>query len=94
MLLNSNFGCYTPHEFHSNNDIIQCLSCDKAFSALHCNIRSLPANHDNFLHLLSELSYKFPLTGLSETKISIIIDEELISNINIPGMQVRCCLLH
>ena len=31
----------TAHEFHSNNDIIQCLSHDKAFSALHCNIRSL-----------------------------------------------------
>ena len=83
MPLNSNFGYYTAHEFHSNNDIIQCLSHDKAFSALHCNIRSLAANHDNFLHLISELIYKFPLIGLSETKISI--DKELIPNINIPG---------
>ena len=49
---------------------------------MHCNIRSLAANHDNFLHLISELSYKFPLIGLSETKISI--DKELIPNINIP----------
>lgn len=53
------------------------------FSALHCNVRSLAANHDNFLPLISELSYKFPLIGLSETKIQI--DQELISNINIPG---------
>ena len=83
MPLNSNFGYYTAHEFHSNNDIIQCLSHDKAFSALHCNIRSLAANHDNFLHLISELSHKFPLIGLSETKISI--DKEPIPNINIPG---------
>ena len=60
----SNFGYYTTHEFHSNNDIIQCLSYDKAFSALHCNIRSLAANNDNFLHLISELSYKFSLIGL------------------------------
>ena len=79
----SNFGYYTTHEIHSNNDIIQCLSYDKALSALHCNIRSLAANHDNFLHLISELSYKFSLIGLSETKLSI--DIELISNIDIPG---------
>ena len=36
-----------------------------------------------YRHLISELSYKFPLIGLSETKISI--DKELIPNINIPG---------
>ena len=37
-----------------------------------------------FYILISELlSYKFPLTGLSETKISV--DKEFISNINIPG---------
>ena len=83
MPLNSNFGYYTTHEFHSNNDIIQCLFHDKAFLALHCNIRSLPANHDNFLHLISELRYKFPLIGLSETKISVY--KELMSNINISG---------
>ena len=41
-----------------------------AFSAMHCNIRSLSANHDNLIHMLSELDHSFPLIGLSETKNS------------------------
>ena len=48
----TNFGYYTPHDFHSSNDIIECLSNDKAFSALHCNIRSLSANLDNLIHIV------------------------------------------
>ena len=81
MPLDNNFGYYTTHEFHSNKDITECLSHDKAFSALHCNIRSLPANHGNFLNI-SELNYKFPLIGLSETKMSH--DKEPLLNLNIP----------
>ena len=60
MPLDNNFGYYTTHEFHSSKDIIECLSHDKAFSALHCNIRSLSSRHDNFLNMISELNYKFP----------------------------------
>ena len=48
----TNFGYYTPHDFHSSNNIIECLSNHKAFSAMHCNIRSLSANHDNLIHML------------------------------------------
>lgn len=48
----TNFGYYTPHDFHSSNNIIECLSNHKAFSAIHCNIRSLSANHDNLIHML------------------------------------------
>ena len=55
----------------------------KAFSALHCNIRSLAANQDSLLNMISELNYKFSLIGLSETKISH--DKEPILNLNIPG---------
>ena len=66
----TNFGYYTPHDFHSSNNITEYLSTHMAFSAMHCNIRSLSANHDNLIHMLSELNHSFPLTGLSETKIS------------------------
>ena len=47
----TNFGYYTPHD-HSSNNIIERLSNHKAFSAMHCNIRSLSANHDNLIHML------------------------------------------
>ena len=79
----TNFGYYTPHDFHSSNDIIECLSNDKAFSALHCNIRSLSANLDNLIHMLSELNHSFPLIGLSETKISY--DKDLHVNVDLTG---------
>ena len=79
----TNFGYYTPHDFHSSNDFIECLSNDKAFPALHCNIRRLSANLDNLLYMLSELNHSFPLTRLSETKISH--DKDLHVNVNLTG---------
>lgn len=79
----TNFGYYTPHDFHSSNDIIECLSNDKALSALQCNIRSLSANLDNLLHMLSELDHSFPLIGLSETKVSH--HKDLHVNANLTG---------
>ena len=78
-----NFGYYTTHEFHSNSDIIECSSNSHGFSALHCNIRSLAANYDSFVHMLSELHFSFPLIGLSETKF--VKDKENLSNVNIAG---------
>ena len=34
----TNFGYYTPHDFHSSNNITECLSNHMTFSAMHCNI--------------------------------------------------------
>ena len=55
------------------------------FSALHCNIRSLSANSDNLLNMISELYYSFSLIGLIETKLKV--DQPHISNIDILGYQ-------
>ena len=55
----------------------------KAFTALHCNIRSLSANHDNLYHLLQELDCQFSLIGLSETKFKKGKDN--FSNFNFDG---------
>ena len=46
----TNFGYYSIHEFHSSKDIRSTIS-DKAFSALHFDIRSLAANFDDFFQM-------------------------------------------
>ena len=48
------------------------------FATLHCNIRSLNSNFDNFVQMLSELSCNFSVIGLSETRISV--NQENLSN--------------
>lgn len=78
----TNFGYYSIHEFHSNEDIQSTIS-DKAFSALHFNIRSLAANFDYFFQMLSDMNYSFSVIGLSETKIKVGMDSYL--NTNLPG---------
>ena len=78
-----NFNYYSTHNFHSDNDILECLTNSQPFSALHFNIRSLAANHDQFTNMLAELYFPFPLIGLSETKI--IANQPPISNTEIPG---------
>ena len=78
----TNFGYYPIHEFHSNEDIQSPIS-DKAFSALHFNIRSLAANFDYFFQMLSDMNYSFSVIGLSETKIKVGMDSYL--NTNLPG---------
>ena len=83
MPTDQNFGYYTIHDFHSNSDIVECSTNHKAFSALHCNIRSLSANFDNFNHMLSELNYSFSLIGLTETKLRVNI--EMLINAKMPG---------
>ena len=83
MPTDNNFNYYSSHEFHSNKNIIECLSNSKAFSALHCNIRSLSANYDCFLQMLLELGFPFPLIGLSETKFTK--DKNILQNVNITG---------
>ena len=64
-----NFNYYTPTIFNNDNDIIECSNGKNSFSALNCNIRSLSANYDNLVNLLSELLFPFSLIGLTETKI-------------------------
>ena len=71
MPLDENFDYYSITDCNSDNDIIECSSNAKSFSALNCNIRSLAANNDNFLHMLSELNFSFSLIGLSETKLKV-----------------------
>lgn len=78
----TNFGYYSIHEFYSNGDIRSTIS-DKAFSALHFNIRSLAANFDDFFQMLSDLNYSFSVIGLSETKIKVGMDSYF--NTNLPG---------
>ena len=53
MPTDQNFNYYGVHDFHSSHDIIECSSEEKSFSALHCNIRSLSRNQDNFSHMLA-----------------------------------------
>ena len=78
----SNFNYFTTHDFHVNKDISDCLS-NNAFSFLNCNIRSIQANIDNLINMLSELYFPLSVVGLTETKLKI--DQEEILNINIPG---------
>ena len=77
-----NFNYYSPHDFHSNHDIIECSFNPQSFSARNCNIRSLAANYDNLLQMLSELDFLF-LIGLSKTKLKV--DKDYVANVNIYG---------
>ena len=61
---NTNFRYLTTHDFHSDYEICECLKGRDCFAALHCNIRSLQANMDNFYNMLSQLSYPFSVIGL------------------------------
>ena len=83
MSVDQNFSYYSIENFKSNYDINECSSNKTSFSALNCNIRSLPANYDNFMHMLSELNFPFSLLGFSETKFKV--DQERLVNVNIPG---------
>ena len=83
MPFDQNFNYYTTHDFHFNYDINDFLSHSKSFAALNCNIRSLQGNHDNLVHMLSELQFPFSVIGLSEIKF--IFDKDIITNVNIPG---------
>ena len=46
---------------------------------MNCNIRSLQANYDSLVTMLSELYYPFSLIGLTETKIKEVTKEILLS---------------
>ena len=78
----NNFDYYTIDDFNNSDTIKDSLS-RKAFTALHCNIRSLSANYDNLHHLLEETNCSFSLIGLSETKF--VKNKENFVNVNIMG---------
>ena len=78
-----NFNYYTSETFNNDNDIIECLMAKNSFSALNCNIRSLSANNDNLVNLLSELAFAFSLIGLTETKIKL--NQDPIVNTKLSG---------
>ena len=76
------FKYYSVNEF--NNQVSSSLeSLDHTFSLFHCNIRSLSANFDNLITLLSEVKISFNIIGISETKI--IADKDPVLNIQIPN---------
>ena len=60
----TSFDYFTPHDFHSSEEILSCIS-ENSFSALHFNIRSLAANFTSFCQLLDSLDHSFPIIGLS-----------------------------
>ena len=83
MPADQNFNYYTINEFNTSNIISECSSNSKQLAALNCNIRSLAANYDNLLHLLSTLNFSFPIIGLTETKFKL--DRDQIINTEIPA---------
>ena len=64
-----NFKYYTTDEFRNDDIIKNCISVNH-LSFLHNNIRSLNANFDNFVQMLSELSCSFSVIGLTETRLN------------------------
>jgi len=76
----TNSDYFTTHDFHSNQDIINCLSSN-SLSFLNCNIRSLQAKFDNLVNLLSELYFPISVTGVTETKLKN--GREILLNTNI-----------
>lgn len=77
-----NFNYFTTHDFHANEDIINCLTSN-SLSFLNCNIRSLQANFDNLVNMLSELYFPISVVGVTETKLKN--DQDALLNINIIG---------
>ena len=77
-----NFNYFTTHDFHANEDIINCLTSN-SLSFVNCNIRSLQANFDNLVNMLSELYFPISLLGVTETKLKN--DQDTLVNINITG---------
>lgn len=73
---------YTLHEFHKSKEIHSYFS-NNSLSVLHCNIRSISANFDHLVDMLSELQHPFKLIGLSETWINSAND--LTCNVSLPG---------
>ena len=82
MPIEPNFNYYSTHDFHNNSYLNDCMS-RSVFSILHCNVRSLSANFDMLVNLLSELCFCFSVIGLSEIKTKI--GQNLNTNVDISG---------
>ena len=77
-----NFDYYTPDEFINHQTINTAISKD-SFTVFHSsNVRSLNANYNNLISLLSDLNHSFSIIGISETKI--VVNNEPIANTHIP----------
>ena len=81
-----NLNYYTTHDFQNSHDIKECFIDTTPISILHCNIRSLSANFDNLLTMLSQLYFPFSIIGLTETKLKTDHDASL--NIDLVGYQL------
>ena len=77
-----NFNYFNTHDFHANEDIINCLTSN-SLSFLNSNIRSLQANFDNLVNMLSELYFPISVLGVTETKLKN--DQDALANINLTG---------
>ena len=74
------FKYYTINNF--NTQVTTDLkSSHDTFSVLHCNVRSLSANFDSLITMLSEV--QIYILGISETKL--IVNKDPIINIEIPN---------
>lgn len=69
---------YNEEEFHVLTGNL--TSNFNVFSTIHLNIRSLPKNNDQFMHLLSTLRHEFSIIALTETWLS----DECVELYNIP----------
>ena len=74
-----NFDYFTMKDFHSSQDIMNCLSSN-SLSFLNCNFRSLRANFDNLVNMLSELCCPISITGVTVTKLKN--NQEVLLNID------------
>ena len=81
-----NFQYYSVHDFHSDYEIGECLSDASSFFTMHCNIRSLSANFNNFFNMLAELYFPLSLIGISETRIRD--NRDLLHEVNLPGYDI------
>ena len=77
------FNYYSTHDFHSSPEIDQAISHHNSFSVFRSNVKSLAANFDNLMILLSEFKHNFNVIGVSETKI--MSNKDPIVNTNITG---------
>ena len=68
---NVDFNYYSIDNFNDSQNIQQIIAEPENFCVLNSNIRSLSANIDNLTKMLSDLSCKFNIIGLSETKIRL-----------------------
>ena len=64
-----NFTYFSVHDFHSSRENSQAFFQDNSLALFHANLRSLSANYDDLISLLSDLKHNFNIIGISETRI-------------------------